>query len=98
MEKLLGGKLYKARSMTELAVVEHDFFTNKNGGLPSRAGYALRVCECCGFHEKPNSPEQCLCAGTEWFQLPDGRVECMPHRVARAIDGGARRKWWDFRR
>lgn len=96
MEKLLGGKLYRANSIVELATVEREFYENQTGGEFRRTGHSLSVCECCGFREKNGSPETCVCAGTEWYMLPDGRVECLPHRTARAINGS--RKWWDFRR
>lgn len=94
MEKLLGGKLYKATSMVELATVEREFYEDKTGGEDRHTRFDPTVCQCCGFKEKPGAT--CVCAGTDWFQLPDGRMECMPHRTARAIHGN--RKWWDFRR
>lgn len=95
MEKLLGGKLFRAKSLTELAAVEHDYYMDRQGGL-NHTQFQRSSCQCCGFREKPNSIETCVCDGTDWYQLPDGRVECQPHRIARAIKG--ERKWWDFRR
>lgn len=97
MERLLGGKLYKAKSMTELALMEHDINMDRNGGIGSKEKFDKAACQCCGYRKPTGSLTECVCAGTEWFQMADGRVECMPHRAARAIHG-SNRKWWDFRR
>lgn len=97
MEQLLGGKLYKAKTMTELALMEHDIYMDRNGGLGSRERFDPLVCQCCGAREQPGSLIKCVCDGTEWYQSADGRVECQPHRFARAIHGNSR-KWWRFGR
>lgn len=89
MERLLGGKLYKAKSLTELATVERDIHLDRNGGLPHREKFDAAVCQCCGVRENPNK-EPCVCDGVAWFLMPGGRVECLPHRTARAISGNRR--------
>lgn len=97
MERLLGGKLYKARTMTELALMEHDIHMDRNGGIGSKEKFDPAVCQCCGYRKPKGSLQECVCDGTEWYQLPDGRIECLPHKTARAIHG-ERRRFWDFGR
>lgn len=91
MEKLLGGRLFRANSLTEMATVEHDFHMDKRNGAVVREKYDRTVCQCCGYREHKGSVETCLCDGLEWYMLPDGRVECQAHRFARAINGGRKK-------
>ena len=64
--------------------------------LPDTDHYDPLVCQCYGYRQKPDSVLECVCAGTEWYMLPGGGVECLPHRVVRA-SGGAK-SWWSFKR
>jgi len=66
------------------------------GGHVDRTEYDRNVCQCCGFRDT-GGPSLCVCAGLDWYQLPNGSVECQAHRFARAVNLQQRRVF-DFGR
>lgn len=53
-----------------------------------RQKFIKTVCQCCGYARYKDSDPECVCDGTKWYLEKDGRVECEPHRFARAIGQG----------